>query len=33
MERRRFYEPKPIGAEAKVRERLEAWSQRRRGGK
>jgi putative ATPase len=33
MERRRFYEPKPIGAEAKVRERLDAWSQRRRDGK
>ncbi|WP_297512052.1 replication-associated recombination protein A [uncultured Caulobacter sp.] len=33
MERRRFYEPKPIGAEAKVRERLEAWSQVRREGK
>ncbi|MCA0358812.1 MAG: replication-associated recombination protein A [Proteobacteria bacterium] len=33
MERRRFYEPKPVGAEAKVRERLEAWGQRRRDGK
>lgn len=33
MERRRFYEPKPVGAEAKVRERLEAWSQVRKGGK
>jgi putative ATPase len=33
MERRRFYEPKPVGAEAKVRERLDAWSQVRKGGK
>ena len=33
MERRRFYEPKPVGAEAKVRERLEAWSQVRKDGK
>jgi len=33
MERRRFYEPKPIGAEAKVRERLEAWGKVRKDGK
>ena len=33
MERRRFYEPKSVGAEAKVRERLEAWSQVRKDGK
>lgn len=33
MERRRFYEPKPVGAEAKVRERLEAWSQVRKDGR
>jgi len=33
MERRRFYDPKPVGAEAKVRERLEAWSQVRKDGK
>ena len=33
MERRRFYEPKPVGAEAKVRERLEGWSQLRKDGK
>ena len=33
MERRRFYEPKPVGAEAKVRERLEAWSRVRKDGK
>ena len=33
MPRPRFYEPKPVGAEAKVRERLEAWSQVRKDGK
>lgn len=33
MERRRFYEPKPVGAEAKVRERLEAWGKVRKDGK
>ena len=33
MERPKFYEPKPIGAEAKVRERLDAWNQVRRQGK
>ncbi|PIB92941.1 replication-associated recombination protein A [Caulobacter sp. FWC2] len=33
MERRRFYEPKPFGAEAKVRERLEAWGKVRKDGK
>lgn len=33
MDRRRFYEPKPIGAEAKVRERLEAWGKVRKDGK
>ncbi|UAL12279.1 replication-associated recombination protein A [Caulobacter segnis] len=33
MERRRFYEPKSVGAEAKVRERLEAWSQVRKDGR
>ncbi|RRN61826.1 replication-associated recombination protein A [Caulobacter sp. 602-1] len=33
MERRRFYDPKSVGAEAKVRERLEAWSQVRKDGK
>ena len=33
MERRRFYEPKPVGAESKVRERLEAWGKVRKDGK
>ena len=33
MERRRFYDPKSVGAEAKVRERLEAWSQVRKDGR
>ncbi|OYX68978.1 MAG: AAA family ATPase [Caulobacter sp. 32-67-35] len=33
MARARFYEPKPIGAEAKVRERLDAWRKLRRDGK
>lgn len=33
MERRRFYEPKPVGAEAKVRERLETWGKVRKDGK
>ncbi|MBI1682674.1 replication-associated recombination protein A [Caulobacter hibisci] len=33
MARPKFYEPKPIGAEAKVKERLDHWSQMRRGGK
>ncbi len=33
MERRRFYEPKPVGTEAKVRERLEAWGKVRKDGK
>jgi putative ATPase len=33
MERRRFYEPKPVGAEAKARERLEAWGKVRKDGK
>ncbi len=33
MARPRFYEPKPIGAEAKVRERLEAWGKVRKDGK
>jgi putative ATPase len=33
MARPRFYEPKAVGAEAKVRERLEAWGKVRRDGK
>ncbi len=33
MARPKFYEPKPIGAEAKVKDRLDHWSQLRRGGK
>ncbi|MDR6626064.1 replication-associated recombination protein A [Caulobacter segnis] len=33
MERRRFYEPKSVGAEAKARERLEAWGKVRKDGK
>ncbi|WP_419321113.1 replication-associated recombination protein A [Caulobacter sp. ErkDOM-E] len=33
MARPRFYEPKPVGAEAKVRERLDAWGKVRRDGK
>jgi putative ATPase len=33
MARPRFYEPKPVGAEAKVRERLDAWGKIRRDGK
>jgi putative ATPase len=33
MARPRFYEPKAVGAEAKVRERLDAWGKLRRGGK
>ncbi|WP_421737435.1 replication-associated recombination protein A [Caulobacter sp.] len=33
MARPKFYEPKPIGAEAKVRERLDAWGKLRRDGK
>jgi putative ATPase len=33
MARPRFYEPKPVGAEAKVRERLDAWGKLRRDGK
>jgi putative ATPase len=33
MERRRFYEPKPVGAEVKVRERLEAWGKVRKDGR
>ena len=33
MARPKFYEPKPIGAEAKVRERLEAWGKVRKDGK
>ena len=33
MARQRFYEPKPIGAEAKARERLEAWGKVRKDGK
>lgn len=33
MGRQQFYQPKPIGAEAKVRERLDAWSQLRKDGK
>jgi putative ATPase len=33
MARPKFYEPKHIGAEAKVKERLDHWSQLRRGGK
>ncbi|MBO9545559.1 replication-associated recombination protein A [Caulobacter sp.] len=33
MARQRFYDPKPIGAEAKVRERLEAWGKVRKDGK
>jgi putative ATPase len=33
MARPRFYDPKPIGAEAKVRERLEAWGKVRKDGK
>jgi len=33
MARPKFYEPKPVGAEAKVRERLEAWGKVRKDGK
>ncbi|WP_419251706.1 replication-associated recombination protein A [Caulobacter sp. ErkDOM-YI] len=33
MARPRFYEPKPIGAEAKVRERLDAWNKLRKDGR
>ncbi len=33
MARPKFYEPKSIGAEAKVRERLDAWGKLRRDGK
>jgi putative ATPase len=33
MARPRFYEPKAVGAEAKVRERLDAWNKLRRDGK
>lgn len=33
MARPRFYEPKGVGAEAKVRERLDAWGKLRRDGK
>ena len=33
MERQTLYEPKPIGAEAKVKERLDAWNRLRRDGK
>ncbi|MBO9710267.1 MAG: replication-associated recombination protein A [Caulobacter sp.] len=33
MTRPAFYEPKPIGAEAKVKERLDAWNRLRRDGK
>lgn len=33
MARPKFYEPKPIGAEAKVKDRLDHWSQLRRDGK
>jgi len=33
MARARFYEPKAVGAEAKVRERLEAWGKLRRDGR
>jgi putative ATPase len=33
MARPRFYEPKAVGAEAKVRERLDAWGKIRRDGK
>jgi putative ATPase len=33
MARPKFYEPKPVGAEAKVRERLDAWNKLRRDGK
>jgi len=33
MARPKFYDPKPIGAEAKVRERLEAWGKVRKDGK
>jgi putative ATPase len=33
MERKRFYDPKPVGAEAKVRERLEAWGKVRKDGR
>jgi putative ATPase len=33
MARPRFYDPKPVGAEAKVRERLEAWGKVRKDGK
>ncbi|MDG2531754.1 replication-associated recombination protein A [Caulobacter endophyticus] len=33
MARPKFYEPKPIGAEAKVKDRLDHWNQLRRGGK
>ncbi len=33
MARPRFYEPKPVGAEAKVRERLDAWNKLRKDGR
>jgi putative ATPase len=33
MARPTLYEPKPIGAEAKVKERLDAWAKLRRGGR
>jgi putative ATPase len=33
MARPKFYDPKPVGAEAKVRERLEAWGKVRKDGK
>jgi putative ATPase len=33
IERPTLYEPKPVGAEAKVKERLDAWNRLRRDGK
>ena len=33
IERPSLYDPKPVGAEAKVKERLDAWNRLRRDGK
>jgi putative ATPase len=33
IERPTLYDPKPVGAEAKVKERLDAWNRLRRDGK
>jgi putative ATPase len=30
MERRQFYKPKPVGTEARVKERLDHWAQMRK---